>query len=102
MVVGTDILRHESAYIADMAILGTAKIAIAHHRDEPVISQVDDAMKDEMPRENLCQHGIANMQLVEGVKRHLVAHVLQERSHAIALDGHGDGVTIGDELSDQW
>lgn len=100
MAIGTDVLKHQSTYIADSALLGASDVAVAHER-ELLAFYLNDAMKHEMPGGYLCQDGIANSKCGPRRQLHAVAEVLKERSHGITLDGYYHLLALRHILSDQ-
>lgn len=76
----------DAGHILHTTALSAADVSIAH-QGETVALDLDDAMKHVVTRAYLCQHGIADTERAgrEG-QLHLVAHMLKEGAHAVALD----------------
>lgn len=73
-----------------------ADVTVATQRDVVAIEGYD-AMKHEVSWLYLCEDRETDAQLMDGCEVCLIAHVDDEGTHAVALEGEGDGVTFVDE-----
>lgn len=73
-----------------------ADVAITTQRDVVAIESYD-AVKYEVSWLYLCEDGETDAQLMDGCEVCLIAHVNDEGTHAVALEGEGDGMPLVDE-----